>query len=418
MNKRIFDIDRWHEIVVTLSGNKTRSALTAFGVFWGVFMLVTLIGGSRGMKSMMDSNFEGFATNAAVFFPAPTSEPYKGFKEGRTYKLNLDDVGRIRRMASNVATATPVLSQWGVKAEAGTNSTLCEFKGLTPEYEKIEAQNIGSGRFINEMDLLNKRKVCVLGKQICDRLFPDISQAVGSYVKVLGSYYKVVGVNVEESNMNTHGSSGGTIMIPQTTMREVLNRGKEVDMICVTAVPGKTMTDDAQPQVQAIIKKAHYIAPDDDQAVSVVNTEAMFTMMDSMFEGIAILTFVVGLGTLLAGIIGVSNIMMVTVKERTTEIGIRRAIGATPGDILGQILSESILLTISSGMFGILFSIFVLEMAERGINYGMKIHATFQVGPLTALAAMIFVIILGSVAGLAPAYRAMSIKPVDAMRDE
>lgn len=207
-------------------------------------------------------------------------------------------------------------------------------------------------------------------------------------------------------------------MIPQTTMREALNRGKEVDMICVTAIPGKTMTDDAQPQVQAIIKKAHYISPKDDQAVSVVNTEAMFTMMDSMFEGIAILTFVVGLGTLLAGVIGVSNIMMVTVKERTTEIGIRRAIGATPRDILSQILSESIILTISSGMFGILFSIFILEMAERGISYGMKIHATFQVGPLTALAAMIFVIILGGVAGLAPAYRAMSIKPVDAMRDE
>ena len=410
------DIDKWEEILVTITRNKTRSLLTAFGIFWGIFMLVALMGGAQGLQDMMSSNFKGFATNSAIFAYNNTSIAYKGFQEGRAWHLDTDDIERIKRTVSEVDVVTPNITQWGANAIYEDKTFSSVVKGLYPEYEKIEAQDITMGRFINDVDVRDHRKVCTIGKQVYEQLFPDKRNPLGEFIQLDGIYYQVIGVSLSTSNMNINGGSERSVTLPITTMQQAYNRGKEVDIICITAKKGHLMSDVA-PKVEQVIKKAHYIHPDDKQAVIMVNTEAMFNMVDNLFEGIRILSWMVGLGTLLAGAIGVSNIMMVTVKERTTEIGIRRAIGARPVDILSQILSESMVLTIFAGMFGILFGVFVLQMLEMGTAQTDN-PGHFQISFWMAIGSCVLLMCMGMLAGLLPAYRAMAIKPIDAIRDE
>ncbi|NDV59075.1 ABC transporter permease [Bacteroides sp. 519] len=414
------DIDTWEEILVTITRNKTRSLLTAFGVFWGIFMLVALIGGGNGMKEMMQSNFDGFATNSAFFIAEQTGEPYKGFRKGRWWSLEYDDVERIKRAVPEIEVITPTISRWGQTAVYGEKKSNCQVKGLEPEYNVIERQVMGYGRFINEVDIRESRKVCSIGKRVYEELFAPGEDPCGKFIKVDGVYYQVVGVCISESNMSINGRASEAITLPITTMQRTYNFGKRVHMISFTAKPGLKITD-VQDKVEAVVKKAHYISPTDKQAIMMLNAEAMFSMVDNLFAGIKILTWMVGLGTLLAGAIGVSNIMMVTVRERTTELGIRRAIGARPKDILQQILSESIVLTTIAGMAGITFAVLILQLAEVGINSGAD-HAVnyyqFQVSFWTAIGTAAILLTLGMLAGLAPAYRAMAVKPIDAIRDE
>ena len=311
------DIDRWEEILITITRNKTRSLLTAFGVFWGIFMLVALMGGSQGMQDMLASQFDGFATNSGFMGTNQTSKAYKGFRKGRWWDLENKDVERVRRAIPEIDVVTPTIAKWG---------------------------------------------------------------------------------------------------IPFTTIQQNYNFGQKIQLLCYTAKPGYSISE-IEKKVDKVIKQAHLIHPDDKQALVTVNAEAMFSMIDNLFKGIKILSWMVGLGTLLAGAIGVSNIMMVTVKERTTEIGIRRAIGAKPRDIMNQILSESMVLTIIAGMSGICFAVFILQMMEIGTAHS-DTPAHFQISFWMAIGACILLMILGTLAGLAPAYRAMAIKPIEAIRDE
>jgi putative ABC transport system permease protein len=272
------------------------------------------------------------------------------------------------------------------------------------------------GRFINHIDVKERRKVCVIGKQIYETLFPDSSNPCGKFINVNGIYYQVIGVNTSSGNMSVNGWPPTTITIPFSTMQQNYNFGNKIQLLCYTARPQHSIKD-IQARIEPILKKAHLIHPDDKQAVLNVNAEALFSMVDNLFKGIEILSWMVGLGTLLAGAIGVSNIMMVTVKERTTEIGIRRAIGAKPRDIMSQILSESMVLTILAGMTGISFAVFVLQMLEIGTAQS-EMPANFQISFWMAIGACIILLLLGMLAGLAPAYRALAIKPIEAIRDE
>lgn len=411
------DIDTWEEILVTITRNKTRSLLTAFGVFWGIFMLVALIGGGNGLKDIMQSNFSGFATNSAFLVSERTGEPYKGFRKGRWWSLEYDDVYRVRQAVAEVDIITPTLSRWGQTAIYNEKKSTCIVKGQEPAYNMIEEQNMRYGRFINEVDIREGRKVCVIGKRVYEELFTPGEDPSGKYIKVDGVYYQIVGVSVSEGNISINGRSSESVILPITTMQRTYNFGTRIHILCFTAKPGFKISD-VQDKVEAVIKKAHIISPDDKQAVLVLNAEAMFSMVDNLFKGINVLIWMVGLGTLLAGAIGVSNIMMVTVRERTTELGIRRAIGARPRDILQQILSESMVLTTIAGMAGICFAVFILQLAEMGINSGGGTYAHFQVPFWTAIGTAVVLVTLGMLAGLAPAYRAMSIKPIDAIRDE
>lgn len=414
------DLDSYREILDTLTRNKSRSFLTGFGVFWGVFMLIALIGGGQGLKEMLQSNFEGFATNTVMIWSQQTTKPYKGFRKGRWWTMDEKDIDRLRQRVPELDVVAPILfSPWGKSNTAyyGEQRTIPRIQGVTPEYADVVAPKMYYGRFINEVDILEHRKVCVLGKKIYKDLFKEGGDPCGKSIRVDSTYYEVIGVDYNSAGINFNGRAEEKITLPLTLVQQTYNRGTEIDLIAATGRPGTVMSK-LSPRIRETIARAHFVDPTDEQGAMVFNTEVLFQMLDNLFKGVNFLIWLVGLGTLLAGAIGVSNIMMVTVRERTTEIGIRRAIGATPGMILSQIISESIVLTLVAGMSGILFAVLILQMLELGNTEDGILTAHFQVGFWTAIVAALMVSLMGVLAGLAPAARAMSIKPVDAMRDE
>lgn len=414
------DLDSYREILDTLTRNKSRSFLTGFGVFWGVFMLIALIGGGQGLKEILERNFEGFATNTVMIWSQQTTKPYKGFRKGRWWTMDEKDINRLRQRVPELDVVAPILfTPWGTSNTAyyGEQKTIPRVQGVTPEYAEVVAPKMYYGRFINEMDVLEHRKVCVLGKKIYKDLFKEGGDPCGKSIRVDSTYYEVIGVDYNAAGINFNGRAEEKITLPLTLVQQTYNRGSQVDLIAATGRPGVVMSK-LSPRIRETIARAHYVDPTDEQGAMVFNTEVLFQMLDNLFKGVNFLIWLVGLGTLLAGAIGVSNIMMVTVRERTTEIGIRRAIGATPRMILSQIISESIVLTLVAGMSGILFAVLILQMLELGNTEDGILTAHFQVGFWTAIVAALMVSLMGVLAGLAPAARAMSIKPVDAMRDE
>lgn len=411
------DFDSFSEILNVLTRNKSRTFLTGFGVFWGVFMLVGLVGGGDGLKEILNNNLAGFATNSAVVWAQPTTKPYHGFRKGRQWTLNYDDIKRLRAHVPELDVITPTISRWGANATHDDRSASGIIKGVLPEMQKVSEPKMMYGRYINQMDVNQGRKVCVIGKQVYKSLFPKGGDPCGDVIRIDSVYFSVVGVNYSDGNMNVNGNDQQAVFMPLSLVQQIYNRGHSVDIICVTGKPGVVMSD-ITDKIRHVIAKAHDVAPDDEKGVMVFNTEMMFSMVDNMFRGINMLIWLVGIGTLFAGAIGVSNIMMVTVRERTVEIGIRRAIGATPRNILSQIIQESILLTSIAGMSGILFVVLVLQGLEMANTTDGVAAAHFQISFWTAIGAVVLLSVLGVLAGLAPALRAMSIKPVDAMRDE
>lgn len=406
------DRDDIEEIMLTISRNKTRSALTAFGVFWGIFMLVFMLGGGHGMKKMLSEELSGVANNSGFVFSNRTTVPYKGFRKGRRWNLETKDLEIIQQIRGlDVVAANS--SRWGKtfiyeekKYDEGN------LRGLTPSFEKIEEQRIKYGRWINDVDMREERKVCVIGKEVYQRFFEEGENPCGHFVQIDGVYYTIIGLSTTDGNFNINGSNPESISIPLSTMQRMYNMGNILELIAFTMKPGVHVKD-VQPKIEQAMKERHLLAPDDKQAVQFVDAETLFKMVDDLMSGIEVLIWMVGLGTLLAGAIGVSNIMMVTVKERTTEIGIRRAIGARPRDILQQIMEESIAITCVAGMAGICFGVFLLELMEKATG-----ETGLQVSFWLAIGTCFILLLLSILAGLAPAYRAMAIKPIDAIRDE
>lgn len=406
------DKDNIEEILLTITRNKTRSALTAFGVFWGIFMLVFMLGGGHGMKKMLMNELSGVANNSGFVFSNRTTVPYKGFRKGRRWNLEMKDLRALEQIQELEVVAANV-SRWGKtfiygdkKYEDGN------LRGLTPSFEKIEDQHIKYGRFINDVDIREERKVCVIGKKVYQQLFEEGENPCGRFLQVDGVYYTIIGLSTTDGNFNINGYPPESVVIPITTMQRLYNYGNILELIAYTMKPGEHVKD-VEPLIQQIIKKRHLIAPDDKQAVQTINAEKLFKMVDDLMGGIEVLIWMVGLGTLLAGAIGVSNIMMVTVKERTTEIGIRRAIGAKPRDILQQIISESMMLTLVAGMGGICFGVGLLDLMEKATG-----ETGLQVSFWLAIGTCFILLLLSILAGLAPAFRAMAINPIDAIRDE
>ncbi|MBR1490622.1 MAG: ABC transporter permease [Bacteroidales bacterium] len=412
------DRDTFREILDSITRNRSRSILTGFGVFWGIFMLMLLVGGGQGLKDLLMQNFEGFAQNTCIIATNSTSKPYKGFKKGRTWNLEYADVDRLKTLVPELETVTPSVSLWGKTVVHGENTySRGIVKGARADYVHIETPKMKYGRYLNEADNLQERKVCVIGKRVYENLFPEGGSPLGERISVDGSYYTVIGVDWATGGISINGNAADAVTIPINQARKAYNLGNTIHLLCFTAKEGITMSD-VTPRVREIVARSHYVDPTDEQALFLLNTQLIFGIVDNLFRGINFLIWLIGLGTLLAGIIGVSNIMMVSVKERTTEIGIRRAIGATPNQILGQIISESIVLTLVAGMMGIVFSVLILAGVELAMTEDGILKAAFQVPFGTAVLAALLLTALGVLAGLAPALRAMGIKPVDAMRDE
>ena len=387
------DLDTCEEILLTITRNKTRSLLTAFGIFWGIFMLIALMGGGHAMQEKMQQQFAGFATNSGFIAAMPTSEPYRGFRKGRHWDLELADIERLREGVPGLDVVTPNTSRWNSKVVFEDKEASCSVKGNMADYVHIETPVMLYGRYLNDIDVRESRKVCVIGKRIYENLFHADEDPCGRSICIDGVYYRVIGVCASSGKINIQGSAEESVILPFTTMQHTYNLGNKIQIICYTARPGYRVSD-LEPEIGRILKAAHYIAPDDRQALMLLNAEAVFTT--------------------------VSNIMMVTVRERTTEIGIRRAIGARPRDILEQILTESLVLTTLAGLAGLTFGVVVLQLAEMGVN-GESLpneYVHFQVSFGAAVGMCVLLAVLGTLAGLAPAYRAMAVKPIDAIREE
>ncbi len=413
------DTDQWGEIFDSLLRNKIRTFLTAFSIFWGIFMLVLLMGGGKGLEALMGKNFAGFASNSGFIISGKTSEAYSGFSKGRAWRIELADVERVKSCVPELDVCTPTLNKWGATAEADNHSIGVTVSGERVDYQQVDNPKIRYGRALNDVDDLQKRKVCVVGTRIVEELFPRLGKDAdpcGQVIMLDGVSYRIVGVSGKgEGGMSVSGNATTTVHLPYSTMQQMYNRGSRVDLLCLTAKPQYKMSE-VQSKVEGVLKRSHYIHPDDTQAVVKINAEAIFSMVDNLFTGLSILVWMIGLGTLFAGSVGVSNIMIVTVRERTTEIGIRRAIGATARDILLMIMSESVVLTVIAGMSGISLAVFILQVVQMSVEDSPD--GAFQISFSLAIGALILICVLGVLAGLAPALRAMSVKPVDAMREE
>lgn len=412
MKMTLFDIENWREIGATLARNKTRTFLTAFGIFWGTAMLAMLMGGAKGMENMLRRNFEGFATNTAIMFPGRTTMSYKGFNKGTTWTLTFTDLQNLRAGIPEITAMTGVNSIAATVGK-GTLSTTTTAQGVESEYSKIFEPKILEGRFINDSDDVLDRKVCVIGRNVAADLFPH-SSPVGEYIDVNGVYFKIVGVAYQTSEVNIGAKLDDAVIIPMNTFRRAFNQGENLGGLMLTVRDGITPTD-IRPRLQRILSNNHPLHPDDYNAMFFMDVSEQFKMVDNLFIGISLLALFVGAGTLIAGIIGVGNIMWVIVKERTQEIGIRRAIGAKPLDIIVQILSEGIALTVVAGIAGISFATVALKVAEVLTADPVKGTVDFMLSFRQAMEIVVTFIVLGVIAGLIPAIKAMKIKPIEAM---
>ena len=416
-----FDIDRWQEIWITITSNKSRSFLTAFGVFWGILMLVLMVGAGKALEKGIFSQIEGFATNSVFFKTERTSEPYKGFRKGRNWNMTNSDLPIIHQRVEELQYISPVLFGGGGNGDKnvarGEKSGSYFIKGCYPEYDLIEKSKMLYGRYVNDIDIAEKRKVCIIGERVYEVLFQHEEDPVGKQIKVNGIYFQVIGVARGVSGVSIGGSTAETVVLPFTTMQQAFNQGNIIHVLAATAKPGVAVKI-VQDKITEILKQQHQISPDDKASVFSMNIEEQFKMFNYLGIGIAALIWIVGLGTLLAGAIGVSNIMLVTVRERTKEIGIRRALGATPNNIIRQILSESVVLTVLAGIGGIMLGVGLLSAVGVALSQGDQFFKDPQISFSMAVGSLIILIAIGILAGLFPAQRAMMIKPVEAIAEE
>jgi len=422
----MFDLDSWHEIIEALKKNRIRTALTAFGVFWGIFMLIIMLGSGRGLQNGITSGFGDFATNSFFMWTQKTTLPYKGFPRDRWFNFKNDDIQALKDNVPEIAILAPRLQGGGLRGGdnvvRGLKSGAFTINGDYPEWNLIDPVTVTQGRFLNHMDLIEKRKVAVIGSKVYDALFKPGENPLGQYVRIQGVYFNVIGVfKPQNSNVNFGGDKDQTIFMPFTTLQKTYNYGDVVGWFAITSKEGIPVSV-VEEKVVKLMKERHSVHPDDDQAIGHFNLEVQYKKMKGLFTGINGLIWLVGIGTLLAGVIGISNIMLVIVKERTKEMGIRRAIGATPSIIIRQIIAESVFLTTMAGYLGLVVGVGLVELINFLLTKSGGAKDTMFKNPEVdfnvALMSLAILIVSGVFAGLIPAKRAVSIKPIEALRDE
>jgi len=418
----MFDIDKWNEIIQALKKNKLRTFLTAFGVFWGIFMLVIMLGSGNGLQNAVFDNMGDFSTNSCFMWTKTTTMPYKGFSRGRRYNFNNSDTEVLLQNIPEIKALSPRLNGWsnneGNNTVRGDKAGAFSIIGDYPAWQLIDPVEITSGRFINNIDIKEKRKVVVIGKKIVDALYKKDEKKIGSKIKINGIFFNVVGVFKSKKAGGQAEQEEQNIHIPFTTLQHTYNFGDIVGwyaMVAYDEIPVGIVEDKAK----IILRARHKIHPDDDRAIGSFNVEKEFRKMNELFLGINTLIWIVGIGTLLAGVIGVSNIMLVIVKERTKEIGIQRALGAKPFSIIVQIINESVFLTGFSGVLGLTAGVWLIELINMAMaNSDGEMFKNPEVDIRIASIALIILIVAGAFAGLLPASRAVSVKPIDAIRQE
>ena len=416
MKVTIFDIENWKEIGATLANNKTRTFLTGFGIFWGTAMLAILLGGARGAKDLLMRNFDGFATNSGILFAKQTTIPYKGNGKDRAWSIDLTDVERLKVNCPDLQTVTEMYSNYGVSSRHGRYSYSGNVSGVAPQYADVMLPAIYSGRFVNDADISLERKVAIVGKKVANELYPGDPSPIGETIDINGIAYTVVGICGQTNEIQMNGRLDESILLPSSTFRRAFKRGDKVDVVMMVARNGAKIAN-LKPLIRRTMYTRHTISPDDEAALEIFDISEQFEMVDNLFTGVSLLALFIGLSTLLAGIIGIGNIMWVIVKERTQEIGIRRAIGAKPSDIIVQILSEGMMLTAVAGIAGICFAALALGITQS-LTANEISTPQFQMNLYQALVIMTTFAVLGTLAGLIPATKAMKIKPVEAINDK
>jgi putative ABC transport system permease protein len=419
----MFDIDKWQEILSALAKNKIRTILTAFGVFWGIFMLVVMLGSGRGLQNGMFHILGDFATNSLFIWTERTTMPYEGYLKGRSWHFTNDDTRAIRENIKEIEVVAPRIhaphGENGLFVH-GKNTGSFSINGDYPETFKLDPVSIMDGRLINYLDLLEKRKVVVIGKRVKEMLFSPNENPVGQYIQISGVYFQVVGVFKSKHTQGWGNYQNESVFMPFTTLQKTYNLG---DIVFYYGIMVKSQyhVSDVEEKVRSLMASRHKVSPEDRMAFGSQNIEEEFKKMNNVFIGINFLTWFVGILTLVAGVIGISNIMLVILKERTKEIGIQRAIGATPIKIMGQIVMESVFLTFVAGLIGMVFGILIMEgvnLALSGANPDDMVFMNPEVNIKAAISSLILLVISGTLAGMIPASRAIKIKPIDALRAE
>ena len=421
----MFDREKWNEILEALTANTFRTLLTAFGVFWGIFILVILLAASNGLENGVKKGFDGIATNTMFMWTQTTSKAYKGLPKIRKYDFKNSDVDALKQKFPDLLYVSP-RNQLGdfngvSNVIRGTKTGAYTIYGDYPELIKQEQMEIIKGRFVNQQDIVSRRKVAIIGRGVIAELYMNAEEVIGTYIKINGVNFMVVGVYKSKGQNNGNAESAQkNIFIPFTTFQQAFNFGDTVGWMALTANDNASITE-LRPGILAFMRERHYIHPDDERAVGNFDLYKEFQKVQDLFMVLKFIAFFVGTLVLLSGIIGISNIMLIVVKERTNEIGIRRALGATPGAIRSQILLEAIFLTIIAGMFGIAVATGLLAILNM-ILATMPTEGMMFINPSVDLVVVFIALLIlvgsGLLAGFIPAQTAINIKPVDALRTE
>jgi len=416
----IFERDNWQEIFATIRKNKLRTFLTMLGVFWGIFMLVIMLGSGNGLRNGILKEFAGTATNSFFVWAQQTTKAYKGMKPNRSFNYTIADAEALKQLPE-LDVVSPLNQLGGHEGASnvvrGLKTAACEIQANYPNISGISDIKMSEGRFMNDLDIKEKRKICVIGPRVAELLFKTDEKVIGEYIRINGVYFRVVGVTKQTSGGNEGRQQAQRINIPFSTFQNAFNYGDVVGWFAIKSkdnIPAEL----SEEKVIAMLKERHKISPDDSKAIGHWNMAVEFNKLSGLFTGIEILVWIVGIGTLLAGVIGISNIMLIVVKERTKEIGVKRALGAVPFQIISQIMLEAVFLTSISGYFGLVIGIGLLEGLNAAIGDSGEMFTNPTVDLSVALKALTVLILSGAFAGLIPASKAVAIKPVEALRTE
>ncbi len=415
----MFDIDRWQEIFDTIRKNKLRTFLTGLSVASGIFILVILLGFGQGFQNGIKKEFEDDATNRVWVWTQVTTKEHNGLNPGRRIQLKNENFEYSNKaFAQDLEYKSGVFRVRGVSINYKKESGAYGIQGVSPDYQKIENCKMITGRFLNQLDMDNIQKVVVISKKIKRELMKKVEEPLKEYLQLSGINFKIIGVYADEGGEREENR----VYIPMTTAQNVFNGQNKLANMSFTLTPKETFDESViaankfTEKLKKYLQKAHQVAPDDKSAIGVFSAEQEAKRFFTLTNNISMFFWFVGICTIIAGIVGVSNIMLIIVKDRTREIGIRKALGAKPWSIIGMILHEAIFVTAVSGFAGLIFSMGLLEII--GPNVEVDYISNPSVNFSIAMTMVILLIVAGALAGFFPAWRAAKVQPIEALRDE
>lgn len=414
MIRFLFERDTWQEVYDSLTKNKLRSILTMVGVWWGILLLISLLGAARGLENTFNRAFGNFATNSVFIWTQSTSKPFKGFQEGRRVQLTLTNAKKIEENVEGIEFVVPR----NITSSLVVHDFLSGTYGIYGDYpllDKVQKKKMLHGRFINQNDIDDNKKIVVISEGIYEQLFEKDQEAVGEYLEINNINFKVVGVF---DNKTMTGGPRADMHIPFTTFQQVYNQGDKIGWMMITGKPEYDIKQ-IEKDAKLILKNMNSIHPEDKRAFGSFNLGKAFGKVTSFLTGMQFLTWFVGIATLIAGVFAIGNILLITVKERTKEIGVRRALGATPFEIKRQIVIEAVFITLIAGLLGIISGGLLLMLIDFKFGQGpdaVLVNASVSIA--VVFIALLILVTLGTLIGLIPAFKATSIKPIDALREE